>query len=392
MFLAKAGIPCTVIDKATFPRDKICGDAISGKVIEVLDDIDSAIVHRLMREPVQLDSHGVTFVAPNLKSLRVPFKSPEESVSTTPPGFVSRRMDFDHFLVREMQLMPKVTLLQGVEASSYSRDNETWIIRNKSGEVICEARLLLVADGAQSRFTRHVAGEAMNPRHHSGAVRGYYRGVTGMDEENFIELHFLKPLLPGYFWIFPLPNGWANVGAGMRSDVIGRKRINLKQAVHDIIQSTPQLKSRFSKATLHGELQGFGLPLGSAKRRFSGDGYMLLGDAASLIDPFTGEGIGNAVVSARLAASVTERALTAGNLGASFLTQYDDAISKTLRKELTLSGRLQALIRYPWLFNMVVNKASRNAWLRDTISLMYEDVDLRKKLKQPGFYLKLLFS
>jgi geranylgeranyl reductase family protein len=396
MFLARAGVSSLVIDKSTFPRDKICGDALSGKVVEVLDDLDPTIIPRLMLES-QLGSHGVTFVAPNLKALRVPFRSAAEGHKsngngTTPPGFLCRRIIFDDFLVRQMAQYEQIQFLQGIEAHDFKRKDGRWIVSDRQGDVICSARLLLVADGAQSRFSRHVAGLKLLPRHYTAAIRGYYQGVQGLDEENFVEMHFLKEFIPGYFWIFPLPNGWANVGAGMRSDTVGRKRVNLRQRMLDIMESSPQLRDRFAGATLVGSMGGMGLPMGSLKRKLSGDGYMLLGDAAWLIDPFTGEGIGNAVASGRMAAACAVKTLKNGSTSGVALRPYDQAIYDLYWSELMLSRRLQSLLHYPWLFNTIVNKAVRNPQIRDSISLMYENVDLRKKLKRPGFYLKLLFS
>jgi flavin-dependent dehydrogenase len=301
-------------------------------------------------------------------------------------------MIFDNFLVNQMKRYPMITFRQGVEAHTFERSGGRWVVSGRNGESICSAKLLLVADGAQSRFSRHIAGLAMLPRHHTAAIRAYYRGVQGMDSEHFVEMHFLKEFIPGYFWIFPLPDGSANVGAGMRSDTVSKKRVNLRQQMLKIIETTPQLRERFAGATLEDGIQGFGLPMGSKKRRISGDGYLLLGDAMWLVDPFTGEGIGNAMVSAKYASELAVRSLAANDTSASFLKQYNAAIYNLLWSELKLSSRLQSLLHYPWLFNMIVNKASRNRAIRESISLMYEDVDLRKKLKQPGFYLKLLFT
>lgn len=403
MSLAKAGVSSLVIDKATFPRDKICGDALSGKVVEVLDELDSGMISRLMREE-QLGSNGVTFVAPNLKAMRVPFRSADNGHRANPmtsgparnghapPGFICRRMVFDNFLVNELSRYPQVSLRQGIEAHDFKREGERWIVLDKNAEVICSAKLLLVADGAQSRFSRHVAGLRMLPRHHTAAIRGYYHGVRGMDADNFVEMHFLKEFIPGYFWIFPLPGGWANVGAGMRTDTVSRNHVNLRERMLAMIEQTPQLRERFADAQLHGNIQGFGLPMGSKRRRLSGDGYMLLGDAAWLIDPFTGEGIGNAMTSARIAVGFATKAVENGAFAANSLKAYDKMIYDLYWSELMLSRRLQSLLHYPWLFNMIVNKATRNPGIRDSISLMYEDVALRQQLKKPGFYLKLLFS
>ena len=117
---------------------------------------------------------------------------------------------------------------------------------------------------------------------------------------------------------------------------------------------------------------------------------MLVGDAGALIDPFTGEGIGNAMISGLKAAETIEAGR--GDYAAHTLKQYDESVYRRLWPELSLSKRMQELVRYPWLFNLVVNKASRSKELRDTISCMFEDIDLRGKLSDPRFYLRVLLA
>ena len=98
-----------------------------------------------------------------------------------------------------------------------------------TGEIEIECKLLVVANGANNYFSRHISNIPIEKNHCCAGLRAYYKNVSGMDHENFIEIHFYKDFIPGYFWIFPLPNGEANVGVGMRSDVVGKNKINLKE-------------------------------------------------------------------------------------------------------------------------------------------------------------------
>jgi flavin-dependent dehydrogenase len=180
------------------------------------------------------------------------------------------------------------------------------------------------------------------------------------------------------------------VGVGIRSDVARRRKINLRRDMLKLIETHPEFSRRFSSAQLIGTIQGCGLPLGSKRRPLSGDGYLLTGDAGALIDPFTGEGIGNAMISGLKAAETIEACK--GNYTAAHLAQYDESVYRRLWPELSLSKRMQELVRFPWLFNLVVNKATRSKELRDTISCMFEDIDLRGKLRDPRFYLRVLLD
>ncbi len=391
MFLAKAGIQPLVVDKATFPRDKICGDALSGKVVDVLKKLDERIVHQLEMEPMQVGSYGVTFIAPNLKTLRVPFRAKNGQNKTT-PGFIAKRIDFDDFLVRFAKKHYNIEVKEETELTEFEFQDNCWICSDKKKNETIKAKLVIVADGAQSIFARHVAGIQVEPEHYCAGIRAYYSGVKNMDKENFIELFFLDELLPGYLWIFPLPNNQANVGLGIRSDEISKRKLNLKELLPAIINQYPQLKERFADAILEGTIKGFGLPLGSKKRKISGDGYLLTGDAASLVDPFTGEGIGNAMFSGMFAAQQAVACLKQNNFCANYIADYDKKVYARLWSELSLSRRMQQLVTFPWLFNFIVNKATSNKALQETISCMFTDIDLRKKLRQPEFYLKILFS
>ena len=92
------------------------------------------------------------------------------------------------------------------------------------------------------------------------------------------------------------------------------------------------------------------------------------------------------------AAEQTERCLQNNDFSAAFMKQYDQATYDRLWSELKLSKRMQELVKYPWLFNLVVNKARKNKALSEMISVMFEDLDLRERLKNPMFYFQLIFS
>ena len=393
LHLAQMGISCLLVDKAVFPRDKVCGDALSGKVVNELKRISDDLPLLFSKEQEQLPSWGIHFVSPGGQKLSVPFKYNYNREADSPAGYISKRLHFDNFLVEQVKQQPDITFWEGVELVQYERlPGGGFKLSGKNGEPQVEARLLIVANGAHSGFTRHIAGVQQEPKHYCAGLRAYYKGVQGLDADNFIELHFFKDLLPGYFWVFPLPGGYANVGVGMLSSAVSKKKINLKKEMLRMIDTHPELKKRFAGAELVGDIKGYGLPLGSRKRKISGDSYMLVGDAASLIDPFTGEGVSNAMISGRWAATQAALCFQHQDFSAGFMQAYDKAVYNRLWKELKLSRQMQKLLDYPWLFNQIASKASKNQVLAETISCMFNDLDLREKLKQPSFYFKLLFN
>ncbi len=394
LFLARNKIPHTIIDKAVFPRDKVCGDALSGKTVYVLNQLDPSIVPSFANQSSQFTgSWGVKFAAPNGKSIDIPFKK-DINAEQLPPGFISKRIDFDYELFRRLD-KNYAKVLDGTEVTDVLRagDKITVSCRNSSSSFFLPpAQLIVGAEGDRSIVAKKFAGIKKENDHYCAGIRAYYSGVDGMHPQNFIELHFLEEMLPGYFWIFPLPDGLANIGAGMLSSSVSKKKVNLKEDMLHAIANNPNIRDRFKNAKLAGNIQGWGLPLGSKKRPLSGNGFLLAGDAGSLIDPFTGEGIGNAMYSGMMAAGQIVEALKQNRFDAAFLKTYDTAFYNRQWDELKLSHTMQKLCKYPGLFNFVVNKAHKNKALRDTISCMFEDLDLRAKLRNPLFYFKLLMN
>lgn len=393
--LAQLGIACTVVDRATFPRDKICGDALSGKVVYGLNRINPDIVTEFIeRNDLKIDVWGVSFLFPKDRDLEVPFIPDLHQKDVTllkPSGFVSKRMDFDNFLVEVAQRESLIDLRQDWDVKEVTRTATGFEVGSKSGETLVTP-LVIDCMGAQSRFARLHGGIEKDNKHYAGSVRGYYKNVSGFNDYNFIELHFVKEFLPGYLWIFPLPNGEANVGVGMRTDLLQKKRVNLKQEMERLLAEHPKFKDRFQHAELISDLKGFGLPLGSKKRKISGDHYMLVGDAASLIDPLTGEGIGNAIISGRMAALQAAEAIKAADYSAQRLAAYDKAIYDKFWKEFQVSYSLQQGLTKPLQLNFTTRILAGNKQFAEVLSAMFANVDLHKKLRSPRFYFDLIFN
>jgi geranylgeranyl reductase family protein len=300
--LRESGLQVALIDRAEFPRDKVCGDAIPARCEHVLRSMSPSYADELRAFPDKVTIASCRVVAPSRQYFDYSFHT---------RGYCSPRLDFDHFLLELALREAQPDYFFGMRVRGIEREGDHWTIRSDKME--WRARLIIGCDGANGVTAKQLAGFRMAPEHHCAAVRGYYRGIGGLAPDR-MEIHFLEDWLPGYFWIFPLPDGRANVGFGMVSRQAGRRKLSLRDSLPAITAQAPELAQRFAGAELEGPVTGFGLPMGSRKVPISGEGFLLCGDAASLIEPATGEGIGNAMLSARLAAEVAVEDLSGRGL------------------------------------------------------------------------------
>jgi geranylgeranyl reductase family protein len=385
--LAESGLQVALVDRAIFPRDKTCGDALSIDVVNQLSFISKDLAEQFKLLENKIPSYGIKVFSADHSSIAIPLMY--KNVKGC--GYVSPRLDFDNFM---FQYAKKCNNIHPFENNAIGKIEQT-----EDGVIVTTSRLqlhapiIIGADGAHSIVQKQLTNIEVDKEHYSGGLRVYYENVTGFDEENFIELHFFKEVIPGYLWLFPLANNKANVGIGMLSSAISKNKVNLKEELNKLITTHPKLIDRFKNAKALETVKGYGLPLGSQKRNISGARFLLTGDAAGLIDPFTGEGIANAIRSGRIAAKHVIEATKANNFSASFNKKYDKEIYDKMWKEFKISTLLQKLITYPRLCNLIVRKANSVKYIQQLLVQGLASVDKRKSiLTNPKFYFKLFLS
>jgi geranylgeranyl reductase family protein len=387
LYAKRVGLSVCIVDKETFPRDKICGDALSGKAVTILRELD---LFDAVGDLPGAEIHTVTFGSPDNTLVDIDLTRSDRKDFLT--GFVIRREILDNFLFSRAREAAD-TAIEGFSVKDVLRDGETVCGvtgTNACGETLeLRGNVVLGADGFNSIIARKLDLYSHDPEHLVVALRCYYKGVKGLTDQ--IELHYVDEVIPGYFWIFPLEDDYANIGIGMLHEYIKGGNIDLKVTLKNAMNSDA-FKARFADAEPMEEPIGWNLPVGSKHRKNHGNGFMLLGDAAGLIDPFTGEGIGNAFYSAKFAVETAKAAIDAGTVDEAALSAYDRRLWDEIGDELKVSHRLQKIGRSRMLLNFVIHKAERSQKIRDLIMGMMANEVPKKQLTNPLFYLKLLFS
>jgi menaquinone-9 beta-reductase len=361
--LANSGLRVAVIEKHNYPRDKVCGDAVAAYVPKVLHTINPAFSAAFKNFEEKVIVNTCRIVAPNQKIIDLSYRQ---------HGFIAKRYALDNFLYELAASQPNITYFLNHTITDAVIHPAEGIVTIKANDRVFTSRLIVGCDGAQSVINKKTTATKPDLNHYSGAVRAYFKNVSGIPENTF-ELHFIKGLLPGYFWIFPVKDNMANVGLGALSATISRRKMNLRNMLQSIIHDVPYISKRFVHAEMLGKIEGFGLPLGSRKVTISGDHFMLCGDAASLIDPLSGEGIGQAIVSGRYAGWQAKKCFEANNFSAAFMKQYDKQVYDKFWSHHRKNYFIQKLIANgDWLLNGVADFSTRSKWVRSLVQKVME--------------------
>jgi geranylgeranyl reductase family protein len=376
LFAARSGLDVLLIDRRTFPRDKICGDAIARKSLSVLRELDVKF-DEAIHEPVS----RAVLTSPAGHRVDVDLATRDEPA----PHMVCKREIFDDLLVRSARTRLDVWENTAVTGLLEAGDAVRGVMCRRDGanrEV--RAELVVGADGYDSVVARRRGIYRHDARWYV-ATRGYYRGLDVAP--NTVEVHFVKEALPGFLWVFPTGDGVANVGLGLVHRDLKRRRVGLRD-VHEAVLKLPRFRARFERAERIGDVHGWNLPTPDFSRVLSGKGFLLAGDAAGLVDPFSGEGIGNAMVSGRIAAKMAEEILH-GEPHDPYTARLRDEIDA---REINLHYRLRKLARHAGLIDVIVGRAAAHPdvleWLR-AMTAERDTLATKQALLSPLTYARL---
>ncbi|MGW7824446.1 geranylgeranyl reductase family protein [Streptomyces puniciscabiei] len=308
-YLAQAGLDVLLLDKAHFPRDKVCGDALTPRAVKELLAMGVDL-----QGPGWVRSRGVRACG---AGLQVEMDWPD-TIGYPSFGLVRTRKDFDHLLAERAQAAG-ARLQQGTKVTDVLLDERTGhargvVARRDGVEHLYRARLVVAADGASSRVAVRMGLQQRKDRTMGVAVRRYY--TTDRTSDDYIEcwLDLQDPassgrrsMLYGYGWLFPVGNSMWNVGIGTVG-VNRRLDIDHRALLQDWTSRLPK-ERQIDEDHATTAISGHALPGGMSRTPQYTRGVLLAGDAAGLINPLSGEGIDYAMESGRFSAEVIIQAL-----------------------------------------------------------------------------------
>ncbi|GGK82644.1 geranylgeranyl reductase family protein [Ornithinimicrobium pekingense] len=363
-YLAQHGVDVLLLEKSSFPRDKVCGDGLTPRAVREL--IHLGVSTR--QEDGWHRTKGLRILG---GGVRMELDWPG-SATFPPYGLVRTRMDLDEILARHAEsrgarLHERMNVHEpildhrghicGVTAKVMGENNRP------TGETReFRAPVVVAADGNSSRLSLSMERPKRDDRPMGVAVRTYYQTPRHDDDylESWLELWTKGDdgedvLMPGYGWLFPLGDGTANVGLGILDTAEAFGTFDYRDVMKRWVAAMPQ-EWGISEETQLAPIRGAALPMCFNRQPLYDRGLLLAGDAGGMVNPFNGEGIAEAMESGRHSAEIIATALRRSTPGEreAVLQSYPAVMKDALGGYYTLGRHFATLIGKPEIMRLAV--------------------------------------
>ena len=346
--LARHGIDVTVVEKAAFPREKVCGDGLTPRSVKAIQDMGVDTTDPGFEKVIGLRTHA----------RRTTIQLPWPDLTSFPPyGLVMPREGFDHLLAQRAvkagaRLMERTEAVAPIITDGWVRGATIRSAEDKDAEPIeVRARFVIASDGAASRFATPAGVVRDQSRPLGIAARRYYRTDyhPGPWLESWLDLWEGDLLLPGYGWLFPVAGGTINLGAGLLNTFKNFKDVSAQRLFNAFATMLPP-SFGVSEETAEGRLLSGPLPMSFNRSPQAVPGMLLVGDAAGAVNPFNGEGIAYAMETGEMAADMVHEALVQHRPGLTM--SYPEALRQRYGRYFTIGRGFARAVGKPTIMGL----------------------------------------
>lgn len=377
-YLATKGHSVLVCEKKTFPREKTCGDGLTPRAIKVLAEMGLASELDTWEKVRGLRVHGAG------RTLELQFPELDEWCDY---GLVKPRKDLDQTVLDHAEAAgAKVIYGAQVTEPIFEAGTLVGFVAKRDGEdEHVRAKFTVCAEGAATKFGRSL-GRTRNAEYPMGfAIRQYFKSPVDHSGwfDAWLDIRSEGEALPGYGWVFPVGDGTVNVGVGLLSTSTKFREVKLDDLQRRFVEQLPR-EWEINYDTVCSKPRAGRLFMGASVWPPHGPGFVLVGDAAGMINPCNGEGIAYGYETGRIAGRHIDGALNDGR--SSSLASYTQELETTYGPYYRLGRKFVGRIGNPALMEKLVSFGMRSQRVMNlalTILANLEDPD-SKKMDQWG--------
>jgi len=383
-YLAKQGFKVLLLDKFNFPRDKTCGDGLTPRALHILEDM--GLLDTLLE--VGYRSYRLELISTKGDSVSAQFPKKESLQGYL---LVVPRLILDNIIL-ERALASGAHFQAPIRVKYIEHENNVVLVKGEQGTKVItfRARMVIHATGANTKLLL-TSGLLKKMPPMVLAVRTYYDGLKDIFDAS--QCRFDNVPLPGYGWIFPVSSHSINIGIGLfREGIASWWMPKTAHAAFDTFIKSPQIQELLDGGKQSGPLKGFPIRVDFARSPTYGERTMIIGEAAGLVNPITGEGIDYGMESGKMAAEHLTHMFTIGDFSQKQLAAFDQQLRQRYQRLFELCDRLRLLYLNPLFVNMVVRAIARNENLMDLfMDIAIENQNISRGLA-PSTIAKVIFE
>jgi geranylgeranyl reductase family protein len=366
-YLAARGHSVLVCEKKSFPREKTCGDGLTPRAVRVLEEMG------LGRELGSWERVRGLRVHAAGRTLDLEFPELDDWCDY---GLVKPRKDLDQIVLDNAEAAgAKVLYETQVIAPEFEGEVVTGLVAQRDGEKeAVRARYVVCAEGAATKFSRSL-GRTRKETYPMGlAIRQYFR--SRMEHSGwfdaYLDIRSGPDAVPGYGWVFPVGDGTVNAGVGLLSTYGGWRKVNLHDLQRRFIEHLPA-EWEVDPHTVCSKPRAGRLFMGASVWPPHGPGFVMVGDAAGMINPCNGEGIAYGYETGRVAGRHIDEALRNGSPAS--LDDYTQELIRSYEPYYRLGRRFVRLIGYPNIMERLVSLGMRSRRIMSFAMVMLANLE-----------------
>ena len=387
--LASKGIKVIIVEAGVFPRDKICGDGVSPIALAELEKMGITGTQKFKK-------------ANEIKKVGLFLKDSKAFIDLSKPDnlpFHARiipRIELDNWIY-EAAKKAGATYIQGTRVINYSITSNLALVELKDADKIfsLKAKLIVGADGSNSTIARKLHDRKPQDDYQLLGLRAYYKNVNGPRDR--VDIYFNEGGFPGIFWMFPKGENGANIGIAMISKTFPHKPPHIKDLLMTHISNNPDILERIGPGEIEGKIDGWPITFFNAKQKIVDDRLMLVGEAAGLINPLSGDGIQYALISANWASKTIEKCVKTHDFSSEALDAYTKQVNQNVGYDFALSD---LLVQFPrnksftkvWMtiLTVMIERAKTDKQYADIVAGIFEGTYPSYKALTGDFIIKSL--
>ncbi len=341
--LASSGHTVLVLDRHSFPREKVCGDALIPDALNALRTL--GLLETVLREGHSVDH--LTVLSPSGVRVEIPAEC------------VTLRREVLDALILTRAIASGATFRVATVDRLLQEAGGGVAVSIKNSQVTVRAKIAILATGADVSLLGTL-GMVERPGPSALALRCYAESSLEINE---LIVSFDRSVIPGYAWIFPMGKRQYNIGCGVFYDERRPGTMNLREAFTRFVTKAQIARDLLQQGQLLTRLRGARIRAGLAGAAIhSGASIVSIGEAIGATYPFTGEGIGKAMETGVLAAAQIHRALEKGDCG--LLRELSGLIEQELAPRYVGYRAAQRWLARPWLLNLLAARVRYSTALR----------------------------